>query len=159
MPKPGDLVEFSTWLEPGPGRVEDMNGPYIGVVERTNRDLEVWVRCTDPDFVQKVRYFMITDGGGGDRIDVSSLTLAILAGDDLETIKVLPVDPPLRRLIVQKGFRDTGETVARYLPHNYWVVSEGEELVVVEGYDSLGWTLEDYVIPRLLSGNIASHIE
>lgn len=157
VPKPGALVEFQTWLEPGPGPpIQRMDGPFTGVVEQAEEN-EVWIRCTEPDFVTKIRHFMLTDGGN--KIDVPCLTLAVLTGDDLDSIIEIPMEPVMRRLIVDKGFRVTGETVARYLPANYWVVSEGEELVVVEGYDHAGWTLDDYVIPRLLSGNITSHEE
>lgn len=44
--------------------------------------------------------------------------------------------------------------IARYLPSNYRVNpalnTEGE--TCIEGEDSAGWTMEDYVLPRLGSG-------
>jgi hypothetical protein len=43
------------------------------------------------------------------------------------------------------------ETVQRYLPGNY----EAQFIngfVVITGQDNAGWTLDDYVIPRLASG-------
>jgi hypothetical protein len=54
----------------------------------------------------------------------------------------------------------TGEKIARYLPANYEVISEGvtyegdkaRPFVVIQGADNAGWTLDDYVIPRLASG-------
>jgi len=52
------------------------------------------------------------------------------------------------------GARSTAEVEA-YLPDNYKVVFGvvlGEEGVIIEGEDIAGWTLEDYVIPRLASG-------
>lgn len=53
--------------------------------------------------------------------------------------------------------------VARYLPSNYEIVdlifpdiAEQilPEIVVIQGTDVAGWTLDDYVIPRLASGLI-----
>lgn len=49
--------------------------------------------------------------------------------------------------------------VQAYMPHNY----EASELpafgdldpaILISGYDDAGWTLDDYVIPRLASGLI-----
>lgn len=51
----------------------------------------------------------------------------------------------------------TGEPVDRvaaYLPANYYAVDMGADVVEIRGDDHLGWTLEDYVIPRLASGLI-----
>lgn len=44
--------------------------------------------------------------------------------------------------------------VAAYLPSNYAVLMEDstDEAVVISGIDAAGWTLDDYVIPRLASG-------
>ncbi len=42
--------------------------------------------------------------------------------------------------------------VAAYLPANYTVIGEGSEGVLIVGKDSAGWTLQDYVLPRLASG-------
>jgi len=48
------------------------------------------------------------------------------------------------------------ETIARYLPGNYEVtgsaVMSKEIMVEIAGEDFAGWTLDDYVIPRLASG-------
>jgi len=54
----------------------------------------------------------------------------------------------------------TAEKIARYLPGCYEVISEGvtyegdkaRPFVVIQGNDVAGWTLDDYVIPRLASG-------
>lgn len=50
------------------------------------------------------------------------------------------------------------ETVARYLPSNYTVNSTdvGPGRVLISGVDSAGWTLDDYVLPRLASGLYAA---
>ncbi len=58
--------------------------------------------------------------------------------------------------------RDTAETVAAYLPQNYRVLGvlkrDAEDsaftgdTVLIGGTDNHGWTLDDYVIPRLGSG-------
>jgi len=49
------------------------------------------------------------------------------------------------------------KTVAAYLPANYRVATdehfgELEGIVIIEGEDEAGWTLDDYIIPRLASG-------
>lgn len=49
-------------------------------------------------------------------------------------------------------YTDRAETVARYLPSNYSVVSCENGETVIAGEDSAGWTLDDYVLPRLASG-------
>lgn len=49
------------------------------------------------------------------------------------------------------------QAVAAYLPANYSVVGrvvvEGNPVsVIIAGTDEAGWTLDDYVLPRLASG-------
>lgn len=44
------------------------------------------------------------------------------------------------------------EAVARYLPANYRVTGEDDQWVYFQGHDNAGWTMEDYVLPRLASG-------
>ena len=51
------------------------------------------------------------------------------------------------------------ERVSTYLPTNYIAISAsvngyGDVVVIVIGYDVAGWTYEDYVKPRLASGNM-----
>jgi hypothetical protein len=50
----------------------------------------------------------------------------------------------------------TRREVAAYLPTGYAVIGEGlrddRSFIVIGGYDDAGWTLDDYVIPRLASG-------
>lgn len=46
----------------------------------------------------------------------------------------------------------TAYQVAPYLPHNYVVVGSDGERTVIAGVDRAGWTLDDYVLPRLASG-------
>ena len=51
------------------------------------------------------------------------------------------------------GNRITGAAVARYLPEGYSILWEvTDEAVIIGGQDHAGWTLDDYVIPRLASG-------
>lgn len=51
------------------------------------------------------------------------------------------------------------ETVRAYLPSNYSAYEGVKPLsVLIIGEDSHGWTLEDYVIPRLSSGMIGAKI-
>jgi hypothetical protein len=60
------------------------------------------------------------------------------------------------RVAVVAGSGVTEEKVARYLPSNYQTAGmrEGEfgPEVVIAGTDNAGWTMEDYIIPRLASG-------
>jgi hypothetical protein len=58
------------------------------------------------------------------------------------------------------GARDSDE-VAAYLPGNYEVYGHrfpdgpsGRIVVLIRGVDTAGWTLDDYVIPRLASGSM-----
>jgi hypothetical protein len=57
----------------------------------------------------------------------------------------------MRRAAVQIG-NGSISTIERLLPWNYRVVETDGSIAVVEGEDRAGWTLDDYVIPRLASG-------
>jgi hypothetical protein len=62
----------------------------------------------------------------------------------------------MTRTVIVYGSSDKwSPPVAAYLPDNYKVVGtlEGGGFVV-EGEDVAGWTLDDYVIPRLASGGM-----
>jgi len=52
---------------------------------------------------------------------------------------------------------DDIDAVRRYLPANYGAYREmnvdGSVDIVIAGVDRYGWTLDDYVLPRLASGN------
>jgi hypothetical protein len=71
-----------------------------------------------------------------------------------------------KRYLLVSLERHDAETVARYLPANYSVIGTvptGHEAwpfenacAVVCGTDQSGWTLDDYVIPRLVSGVFSS---
>ncbi len=60
------------------------------------------------------------------------------------------------RFAIVKGARDKWEVVD-YLPSNYEVIFWNHEGIVIAGNDDAGWTLDDYVIPRLLSGNMGCY--
>lgn len=49
---------------------------------------------------------------------------------------------------------DDCERVAAYLPGNYCVTDTDERCITIAGFDRMGWTLEEYVIPRLASGGL-----
>ena len=51
----------------------------------------------------------------------------------------------------------TREQIAPYLPTNYKVVGSDGERTVIAGVDNAGWTLDDYVLPRLASGLYFGH--
>lgn len=67
----------------------------------------------------------------------------------------------IKRYALVRGHNIDSEVVARYLPANYHVQGDviatepwGKEYkaVVIGGIDSFGWTMKEYVIPRLSSG-------
>ena len=45
-------------------------------------------------------------------------------------------------------------SVAAYLPSRYRVLEVKDGKTYIEGIDFHGWTLDGYVMPRLLSGNM-----
>ena len=53
-----------------------------------------------------------------------------------------------------KGNNATREQVQGYLPSNYNVVHQDPngQGVLIAGEDDHGWTMDDYVLPRLASG-------
>jgi hypothetical protein len=66
-----------------------------------------------------------------------------------------PKDPNMTRYA--KVYGATQSTVAAYLPAGYKVVEVDDDgAVIISGTDNLGWTLDDYVIPRLRSGGIVA---
>lgn len=73
----------------------------------------------------------------------------------------------VRKAIVEVGSNHEPEdrlrVVQAYLPANYIARLESNAApydesihIVIEGVDSAGWTLDDYVIPRLASGLITA---
>lgn len=42
--------------------------------------------------------------------------------------------------------------IGRYLPSNYEATQSGDGPIFIFGSDVAGWTLDDYVLPRLASG-------
>ena len=57
----------------------------------------------------------------------------------------------IRHAVIRGYGHDRLETVRRYLPSNYTADSDGGS-IWIHGEDVGGWTLEDYVLPRLHSG-------
>lgn len=55
----------------------------------------------------------------------------------------------MTRYALVKG---TSDEVAAYLPSNYRVIAKVDDEVVIAGEDQAGWTLDEYVLPRLASG-------
>ncbi len=60
----------------------------------------------------------------------------------------------ITRKAIIKGNGITLDRVAAFLPSNYEVMGWDDTGtgVVVEGTDNAGWTMDDYVLPRLASG-------
>ena len=61
----------------------------------------------------------------------------------------------VRKALVRRSDIKTS-TVKRYLPSNYDIYREvNANTIEIHGVDKMGWTLDDYVIPRLGSGGYA----
>ena len=56
------------------------------------------------------------------------------------------------RYAIVKGSGITLEKIARYMPGNYEAVEFKNDAVLIRGEDNAGWTLDEYVLPRLASG-------
>lgn len=56
------------------------------------------------------------------------------------------------------GKADEIESIRRYLPTNYGAFTWSDDVIIV-GQDSGGWTMEDYVVPRLNSGLYSVQIQ
>ena len=86
----------------------------------------------------------------------SALALEVHCGihDDVISHNRCPsCDRLVRRAVVGPAHDVSVEKVAAYLPGNYSVIGVDQAgLVVISGRDAAGWTLGDYVIPRLLLG-------
>lgn len=55
-----------------------------------------------------------------------------------------------RYALIRKTLASTN--IEPYLPSNYRIILDQGRHVVIEGVDDAGWTLDDYVLPRLASG-------
>jgi hypothetical protein len=66
---------------------------------------------------------------------------------DKLTLTVAVEPPRIARVLSDSSL----ETIQRYLPGNYEAVQTQYGIFII-GYDNAGWTLDDYVIPRLASG-------
>ncbi len=62
------------------------------------------------------------------------------------------------RYAIVRGDVDRDQ-VANYLPKNYKILHQDPNGMglLIAGEDDHGWTMEDYVIPRLASGLISAH--
>ena len=57
----------------------------------------------------------------------------------------------MKYALITNTERSPIDTVQRYLPWNYHaIMTDGG--IVIKGEDNAGWTMTDYVIPRLASG-------
>lgn len=65
--------------------------------------------------------------------------------------------PPVRYALIQ-GPPDSASAIRAYLPENYELVgrtpirASNKVQFLLVGRDVAGWTLDDYVLPRLASG-------
>lgn len=58
-----------------------------------------------------------------------------------------------RYAVVDRAPMPSIVTIQRYLPSNY-TATYGEHCIFIQGEDVAGWTLDGYVIPRLITGGI-----
>jgi len=56
----------------------------------------------------------------------------------------------IRQAIIEGKANDL-QVIRQYMPGNYTASRQGDD-VIIQGTDNAGWTLDDYVIPRLASG-------
>lgn len=78
-------------------------------------------------------------------------------GDAVEIRQLLrerseTVTTTTRYATIPHGALGNREAIARYLPSNYQVLGGDDETTLIGGHDDAGWTLDDYVLPRLASG-------
>jgi len=106
-----------------------------------------------------VQYALSEDRSMESQIDTEKGVAAIIRAE-LEKAGVRT--QPKRRAIVDRFSEDGAalRSVQDYLPANFTAryfadVTLGT-VVLIEGYDRAGWTLDDYVIPRLASGLIVA---
>jgi hypothetical protein len=59
-----------------------------------------------------------------------------------------------KAVIERRGSIPAVATVKAYLPGNYRITEATDTQITITGQDNAGWTLDDYVIPRLASGLI-----
>lgn len=59
-------------------------------------------------------------------------------------------------IIYRRNGVPSPEGAERYLPSNYHVTGATPDEIYIAGEDHAGWTLDDYVIPRLASGLIVA---
>lgn len=52
--------------------------------------------------------------------------------------------------------KESLETVQRYLPEHFGAYKNDAGIIIIFGEDVAGWTMQDYVLPRLSSGLIAA---
>jgi hypothetical protein len=66
----------------------------------------------------------------------------------------------MKRLATVRGNGITLQRVDAFLPGGYGVIGwdEDGDGVLIEGYDQAGWTMEDYVAPRLASGGMFAEV-
>lgn len=73
---------------------------------------------------------------------------------EVESYQVLRTVPLRKGRIARSSLSGQAETIGRYLPANYKVTDSDTDYVYFAGHDNAGWTMEDYVLPRLASGLI-----
>ena len=70
--------------------------------------------------------------------------------DSREVVDMTNTETP-QRVAIARGQATSISSIERYMPANYEAFAAGPDVIIV-GHDNAGWTLDDYVIPRLASG-------
>lgn len=108
--------------------------------------------------IEETIKWMVLEGPGP--TDDLSADLTTTIRDELEKAGVLVQHK--RRAIVSRFDEDGSSlrTVQSYLPSNfearYFEDATLGTVILIEGFDRAGWTLDGYVIPRLASGLIVA---
>lgn len=94
-----------------------------------------------------------------DDIDIIAAGLRDDDNDAHDALARVAQHATMRYALVNARADDT-EQIAAYLPRNYRVIGRtaiqatAQVYILIGGSDVAGWTLDDYVIPRLASGLI-----
>ncbi len=128
--------------------------------ERTNMSVS-------QKLIEEIAYRLTRDGIAAVLTEGRDIDLDALRRDAAKELRELlernGVTVQRKRVAIVESQREEGqalEVVQSYLPANYTACnSEGTihgKGILIEGYDNAGWTLHEYVIPRLASGLIVA---
>jgi len=117
----------------------------ITVVSPENGDGESW-------YFEVSRLGEVWDGRADNEVQaLKDATVLLESMVQLQNETMRTASKPIRRAVIRGLGHDKLATIRRYLPSNYEADCDGGD-IWISGVDNAGWTLDDYVIPRLASG-------